>query len=376
MKTNSPSRKLIPSTAGLGDLRGSFLLSYGLGALMIVVLVHFGNVWNVLGNTRLLGPLATGGVVALTDADQGFIHGLPSLEPYVASQDPVQWGLVGLAALIFGLVWALQGLQFHRLTEAAGVEGSFGRHARAHFYGHGINRLFPFSLGDVATASALQGQGVDPEKAAQIVYLRNLFILLELAVFAVIGFIISDPTTWVGEMVYAFLILGVAYLMLRPGRAERRQTRRGSFERARQAFAVLAQDPIALARLIVLSLVAFFLTHVAAYVITQAFTSTNVILNVPFALILTASVAAQVARLVKVTPGGIGQWEWGFAAALYAGGIGFPESVTIALLVSAVRYTTGALIFGAMLMARGAGTDLQKVFALFTFPRPARQEAS
>jgi len=77
----------------------------------------------------------------------------------------------------------------------------------------------------------------------------------------------------------------------------------------------------------------------------MAFTSTHVILNVNFTILLMAIVASYIARLIPVTPGGIGQFEWGFAAGLYLGGLGWPECVTIAVLDNFVRYASGTLLW-------------------------------
>jgi uncharacterized membrane protein YbhN (UPF0104 family) len=102
----------------------------------------------------------------------------------------------------------------------------------------------------------------------------------------------------------------------------------------------------------VLSIVAFGLEDIAAYVIAQAFTSTHVVLNVNFSILLMAIVASYIARLIPITPGGIGQFEWGFAAGLYLGGLGFPECVTIAILDNFVRYVTGTLLFAWVYILR------------------------
>ena len=86
-----------------------------------------------------------------------------------------------------------------------------------------------------------------------------------------------------------------------------------------------------------------------------------------------AIIAGYVARLVQFTPGGLGQWEWGFAAALYVGGLGFPEAATIALLVTFFRYAVGGLVFAAVTLGYGVETNLRRVLARFA---PATREPS
>src|SRR5262245_22111356 len=77
-------------TSGRG-LFWPFLLAYLVAALALWRLVLAGGIWNVLGISRLLYPLSQGGVIAITDADQGFFHGLPDPKYYAYAHDPVGW---------------------------------------------------------------------------------------------------------------------------------------------------------------------------------------------------------------------------------------------------------------------------------------------
>jgi uncharacterized membrane protein YbhN (UPF0104 family) len=99
-------------------------------------------------------------------------------------------------------------------------------------------------------------------------------------------------------------------------------------------------------------LLAFALEDIAAYLIAMAFTSTYVILKVDFSVLLMAVVASYIARLIPLTPGGIGQFEWGFATALYIGGVGLPECVAIAVLDNALRYVSGTLLLAWVYILR------------------------
>jgi uncharacterized membrane protein YbhN (UPF0104 family) len=118
----------------------------------------------------------------------------------------------------------------------------------------------------------------------------------------------------------------------------------------------------------VVSLVAFFLIEVNAYVLSQAFTGTFVIINVDFSVVMMGVVGGYVAKLIQVTPGGLGQWEWGFATALFAGGLGMPEAASLAIIVTLVRYVTGGLLMAVMMLTRGVPTELPRVLAIYTRP--------
>ncbi len=347
----------------------AFAFGYLLAIALLAALLHNGGIWNVLANTRLLSPLIDGGIIALTDADSGLLvpEGVPDLEFYVASQDHVDWLLVGLAGLLFVGIWSLRAVQFHGLARFAGLEGGFGDHARAFFYGHGLARLLPYRAGDVGTAAALEGQGVPLERAAQVIDLGRGFIVFEVVVFALIGLLSQGVTTWAGEIFWPSLILLGAYLLTRRGRsrAERRAARQERLTEARLMLRALASRPRLLLRLAALSLLTFFLVELVAYTIAQAFTSANVIINVEFGVILMGVVGGYVATLIPVTPGGIGQWEWGMASALYVGGLGFPECVTLAVLVTVVRYVAGGLLFAALMLGPGVETSIGRVLDLY-----------
>jgi uncharacterized membrane protein YbhN (UPF0104 family) len=371
---SAPGRLAAAREAGRG-LFSTFALSWIVAIILLATIVNAGGFWNILGNTRLLSPLIRGGIIALTDQDEGLIYGVPDLNYYLYASDPVDWELIALAGLIFILVWAIKSLQFHGLARFCGIDGSFGQHARAYFYGHGINRLFPFDMGKVASASALEGQGVPLERAGQVVYLGGLFIIFETVTFALYGLATLGINRWLAEIAWPVIILIIAFLLTRARRGEGPGVR-DWLRTANTAVRALAREPGLQLRLAALSLVSFFLVEVGAYLISQAFTSANVILNIEFSVILMAVVGGYIARLIPFTPGGLGQWEWGFASALYVGGLGMPEAATLALLVAAVRYVTGGILFGTMMLTRGVDTSLTRVFQIYRRVEPLPRETA
>jgi uncharacterized membrane protein YbhN (UPF0104 family) len=336
----------------------------------LAALVHFGGIWNVLANSRLLDVLGRGGIIAVTDADQGLVAGIPDAEYYLAAQQPIDWELILVAGLLFLLVWGTKAAEFHGLARFVGLEGSRGQHARAWFYGHGVNRVVPYEAGQVAKASVLEGQGADAVRAAQTVHLSSLLTLLQLAGVALYCLFAVGFAQWTSQMFWAVVILAVAYFMTRPARDEAGAARREALRAASASLRVLAQRPTFLLRLFLLGVGSILLLDAAAYAISQAFTTTVVVMNVEGHNLLTAVVAGYVARLVQFTPGGLGQWEWGFAAALYVGGLGFPEAATLALLVTLVRYVIGGILFAVVNFAYGVETNLQTVLTRFAEAPP------
>jgi uncharacterized membrane protein (UPF0182 family) len=97
--------------------------------------------------------------------------------------------------------------------------------------------------------------------------------------------------------------------------------------------------------LLVVAFVALPIEEIAGYVVVQALSSDLVILGgVTPTVVLVALVAGKLASLVPLTPGGIGLFEWGFAAALYAQGQGLAEAVTVTLVFSAVRLVAWGIV--------------------------------
>jgi uncharacterized membrane protein YbhN (UPF0104 family) len=346
-------------------LQAALALPYLVAALALGLLVHFGGIWNVLANTRLLDVLGRGGIIAITDADQGLVAGIPDTELYVAATQPIDWELLLVAALLLLLAWGMKAAEFHGLCRFVGLEGSLGQHARAWFYGHGVNRLLPYEIGQVAKAEVLEAQGADPVRATQAIHLSTVLWLFQLGAVALYCLLTVGFATFTSMLGWAVVILVVAYLMVRPERAEARAGRRDALKGAVAALRVLAQQPLFLARLFLLGVATILLVDAAAYAVSQAFTTTVVILNVEGDQLLVAVVAGYVARLVQFTPGGLGQWEWGFAAALYVGGLGFPEAATLALLMTFFRYVTGGLAFAAVTLGYGVETNLRRVLGRF-----------
>ena len=351
-------------------LWSSFALSYLVGFGLIGLLIHFAGVWNILANTRILDLLSRGGIVAITDQDQGLVYGVPDPQYYVAANDPVDWDLVLLAGLLFLLMWAVQCAAFHGLARFAGIGGSIGQHARAYVYGKGVNRVLPYGVGDVAAAGALEGQGAERGRVSSVLFLASVFVVFDLVVFGLYGLFSIGLMGWAGEIFWPLAILFIAYLWTRPPRSEAKASRRATALAARRALGVLVRNPGTLLRLTVLSLLAFLLLDVGAYLITQSFTSPNVILNVTFDQLTMGIVGGYTARLISLTPGGLGQWEWGCAAALYISGLGFPEAATIAILVSTVRYLTGGILFAIVTLGPGVETSLRDAMARFRGDEP------
>jgi uncharacterized membrane protein YbhN (UPF0104 family) len=326
-------------------------LSYALAVALIGTLLRAAGLWDVLANSRFLDLLIRGGVVQLTDMDAGYVPGVPDLDLYVRSQDPIDGGLLAIVALVFLLVLVLRALQFHDLARASGIEGSRRRHMEISLHGAGVGRWLPFGLGGARVARDLRATGAPADRAAFAVYLGRLSRVGEILVFGVIGLMLVGWSTALSMLVWPAIVAVAGWLLVRP-RVRRRRVRTAAGTAA-ASVRILARRPDRLARVGVLSAVAFLLEDVAAYLIVQAFSSPNVVLGgITPSLLVMALVGANIARLFPVTPGGIGQWEVGFTAVLVAGGVGLPEALTIALIDNVFRTVVCTGVLGVTALGR------------------------
>ncbi len=331
----------------------SYAFSYLLGAGLLAALIWSSGVWNFLSNTRLLSVLMDAGVVSYHDAQGGFIRGVPDLKYFLKSQDPIKWGLVEGAAFLFLVFWLIKAAQFHGFCQFVGVRGTFTQHARAYLEGVGVNRLLPFNQGLVRMTRFMEGQGSRGDRVAQAAFLAEIFVVIEIVVYAAYGPYGLGWSVWLAQIFWSLVILGLCYAIARPsGLYPEPSIVPLHWKDAVASLRALARRPMVFTKVTVLSLVAFGLEDIAAYMIAMAFTSTHVILNVNFSILLMAIVASYIARLIPITPGGIGQFEWGFAAGLYLGGVGWPECVTIAVLDNFVRYASGSLLWAWVYILR------------------------
>jgi uncharacterized membrane protein YbhN (UPF0104 family) len=216
-------------------------------------------------------------------------------------------------------------------------------------------------LGAVGTRSALIAQGASHESAGATLSGAHLFVLFEIGLFAPIGLLGEGWGPWAGQVFWgAFVFTLLFFWVRRPAHTSALSILREWTSRARGIIRALSADPPVLAKLCLFSFVAFALEDVAAYVIANAFG-----IGVEFPVIVMGLAVGYVARLIPLSPGGIGQFEWGFAVALVLGGVGAPEAATLALLDNALRYVVGTVVLGSIILWYGVDTTLTEVLRTF-----------
>ena len=364
------------------NLLALMMPSYLLGGALLLGLVLAAGFWEVIADSRVLAGLLDLGVIALGEEDPG-VASIPGVEFFIRSQELIGWPILVLASSLFIVVAMLKGIQFHRIAGFVGIEGTFAQHVRAFIYGNGLGRMLPFKFGTCAWAAALEGQGgADRSKAAQLAKIFSGFQLFEIATFAFIGLLMSNLLSWAIGLAPALLILLASWLMMRPKKSER-LAKGSTLKFASRAISELGRTPQMFVGLILLSLLSFALVEFASYIVPQAFNSPPVVplfrdelgfLIIRPNVIVMAVVAGYVARLIPMTPGGIGQFELAFAMVLITNGLPLSQSVVVALLVSAVRYSAGAILFAVTMLAFGVETNFQRVKALFFLPAQPTEE--
>lgn len=350
-------------------LTGPFIFSYLLAVVVLYALIVRSGGWNILAFSRLLVLLNRAGIVPFTDGDTSIISRAPHLDFQFEAREPIDWLMLILAIGGFLLIFLLKSVQFHSFARSVGIEGSFGSHARAFLYGDNVSRFFPFGLGNVATASTLQGQGAPLDRAALAVFMTEIFSVIEILAFTLLAWRLLGVTGWMAAILWPVIILGVAYLFRRTA-ARHRAEGESAFQAAKSALGLLAQQPGRLAWLLILSLAAFGLEVTAAYWIAQAFTSDFVLLNLEFQVVLVGILGGAIARRIAITPGGIGQFEWGFSLSMYTVGAGFAAAGTVSIVVNLLRYIAGGIVFGALVFGKGVETNIGRVLQLFKGEEP------
>lgn len=356
----------------LSNLVASFGLGYLLCIALVVVPVLMAGIWKIIANTRFLDLLMSSGIVAYTDMDFGFIRGIPDLSDYLKSQDAVDGRLVLICFAVYLGFYLTKAVQFHGIARLYRLKGSFGQHAGAFFYGTGLNRLLPYNTGDLATVAALEAKGEPRQRVAGALYVMDMFVCFEILVFFTIGLLLTGWRSAFSQSLPALVFFATLYYVTKSSRTPRR-IGDGGPRSSTLILRALADEPLTLVKLAALSLLAFFLDDITPFITSQAFTSQYVHLNVPFLVIQAGVVSGYIACRVPITPGCIGQYEFGFATALVLGGSALPEAITIALLDGLIRHTTAMILFVIVKLKNGVAVDLRTVLATFMglVPEPA-----
>lgn len=360
----------------VGDLVGSFALSYFVGGALLVALFFFGGPWNILANSRFLDVLINGGIIRYHDMHIGYIKQVPHPKYYLMSQDPVDWRYIYAAGAVYLMFWVIMAIKFHGIARFCGLQGSLGQHSRAFIYGDCMNRFFPFWLGNVATTSALEGQGESRKGASMVLYIQDVFILWATVVFGFVGLFVFGWKSLFLQLMWPLIIFGITYYLARSIPRMGEAKGQNSWLAAWELVKSLAHKPVLLLRLSTLALLTVLCDDFCPYFVSRAFTSDHVIMNVDFLTIQNGVVAGYICRLILYTPGGIGTYEWGFATALYMSGVGFPEAATIALLDSLVRNVTYTIGFIVLKLFYKVETDFGSVLQTFTRSRNPELSAS
>lgn len=353
--------RTVSTSTGRG-LFSPFLLAYALGAFLVAALVWAAGMWEIIASTRLLVPMMRLGVVALTDADSGFIAGIPDHTYLIMSQDPVDWIGVVAAILLLLVVVALRGARLRRVARLIGAPGSNRGVLGAAAYGSGVGAFYPYGYGQAATIAALEEQGTPLETAKQVVFIDRMFGAFDIVFFAALGIAFVGWSTTLGAMVPPLLFLAGAWYLTR----RRRPGDEGPVRWARDAAAALGRNSAGLASAAAISVVAFAVEVAALFMIVQAFSSLNVIIDLDYRWLMLGVVGGYLASFIRITPGGLGQFEWGMALSLHIVSPGLPAVAVVAILTMIFRYIVSLIVLLTVKVRGAVQTGPPRVLQLLS----------
>lgn len=341
----------VPMTEGESEARstnlaGSYAFAYALGAILIALMIWLGGPWQIMASSRLLSLLIDAGVVQYHDTQPGIWAGLPHPKLYMQAKEPLNWNLIRLAGVLLIGMWMIQAVRFHVLARFAGIRGNYTQHARAYLEGIGINRFVPYNRGYWSTATLMvQRQGADLGKIAQTFYLERACIVFQIVFFAAVALYLEGWTVWLSQIVWPIFMLVAAWLIVRPNSHHPEQSLAvGSPGLLLRAFQTLLQKPATLITVLLLSIVAFTIQDIVAYMVGMSLTTPHLILNFDYKMLLMGLVGGYIARLIQITPGGIGQFEFGMATSIMFAGKSFTDAAIFALVFMLVKYAYSTIL--------------------------------
>lgn len=346
--------------------------SFAVGFLSLALMIWLAGPWDVVAQTRVLTLLIDAGVIPLSEDDPGIGAGVPSVHVWIQSQEPVIWRLVVFAFMLFATVSILKSLQFHYIVKSEGIGGTAGEHFRIYLFGNAVGRLLPFRAGEASWAAALiEKQNASHEQVARVISVFKGFAIFELVTFALIGLLLMEVFMWALSLLAPLAILGLCWLLMRKIYGRGTSTI-GRLAKTFNEIVAMTEHPQVLMRLVLLSLVSFFIVEFASYIVPQAFATlvVRIISNDLGYVVLTPSIlimaviGGYIARLVQVTPGGIGQFEWGMVLTMTVNGLPFTSAVVATFLICGVRYLSGLVIFVGLLLGYGAQTSMRDTFGM------------
>lgn len=337
-------------------LEVSAILMYPLVAVLFAILIYLAGPVEVAARLRILDFLADIDVVQVTDAGSGII--VVGINVYEFARKPIRYDVAFFAlVLVFGSL-LVRGFRYSLIADNAGVDDSVTSIANTYYFGFGMNFLLPFGPGEYASVQALTDNGADPDAAVTTVYYTRLFEALALTTGVFIGLV---GLGWNGALepiliTVAFLVVLTA--ILRPfgtGPADSTPNRSGIrgfldwlnlTDVAHDLRRYFGQNPSHALRVFVVSVIAIYLEVTGFWFLKEAFSTPlfqllGDITYVQFGLVVAA---ASFARVVPITPGGLGVTE-GLLVVLFH--FGFEEGYLSPVVVGIIDAT----LFGLVTMA-------------------------
>ena len=367
-----------PPTGARIPLRISILGAY-LAALVLIFgppLVVVEPV-QLLANLTILDDLADLGVVRDMDVGTGFIMAAP--EYMLKSRRAVVGSLLAISFLAIAGSYLARAFRIRLLGNHYGIPSSVNNQILAYFYGRGINTVLPFGPGELGSAQILERNGAEREQAYLTVFAARIFEVVGIAGFLLIALALSG---WGGAIV-PFLFCAILVVLItiatRPvGNAFANPSafRTGLWEAVQGSYFVrvlreLAETSFGLAvGLTCLSVFALGLELAGLYFLKQAFSSREFFLlsDLPLSAYMMAIGAANLTRVIPLTPGGMGLYEFVLVTVFSIYGGDYHAATTVAILDGMfTNFVMLLIFFPTLLLVRRTGPSLLETWRSFRY---------
>lgn len=367
-----------PPTGERIPLRISILLAY-VGALVLIFgppLVVVEPV-QLLANLTILDDLADLGVVRDMDVGTGFIMAAP--EYMLKSRRGVVGSLLAISFLAIAGSYLARAFRTRLLGNHYGIPSSVNNQILAYFYGRGINTVLPFGPGELGNAQALERNGAEREKAHLTVFSARIFEIVGIAGFLLIALALSGWGGAIAPFLFCAILVVLLTVATRPvGNAFANPSafRKGLWEAVNGSYFVrvlreLAEKSFGLAvGLTCLSIFALALELAGLYFLKQAFSTREFFLlsEMPLSAYMMAIGAANLTRVIPLTPGGMGLYEFVLVTVFSIYGGDYHAAITVAILDGLfTNFVMLLIFFPTLLLIRRTGPSLLETWRSFRY---------
>lgn len=331
----------------------------------------------LLANLTGLDELADLGIVRDVDVGTGFIMAGP--EYMLKSRRAVAGSLLALAFIVIAGSYATRAVRMRLLGHHFGIPSSVNNQLLAFYYGRGINTLLPFGPGELGSAQVLERNGSEKDKAYITVFSSRVFEVVGIVGFLVIALILAGWGGAIVPFIFCTILLIVITVASRPVGgmfANPSKFREGMWEALNGSYFARVLADLSKASfglvvgLTVLSIFALALELAGLYLLKQAFSTREFFLlaDLPLSAYVMAIGVANLTRVIPITPGGMGLYEFVLVTVFSIYGGDYYAGITLAVLDGLfTNFVMLVLFFFSLLLLRRTGPSILETWRSFRY---------